>query len=494
MRVVALVLLLATAAFPADESTGQLESNVKSLIGVYSILESQAADPVSSEQAFFQGAIPGMLRTLDPHSSFFDPEQFQQLQQMQRGEQKGFGSIVNVLPGRVLVLQTLEGSPSAKAGLSAGDEMVAINGIPLYRLSFEQLVELLTEARQQQVSIEVRRPGNARLMTITMAPALVDSPSVDRTFMLAPDVGYVHVTAFEDHTADLIRQGIEKLGGDDLKSLVLDLRDNPGGSVDAAIRTAALFLSPGQLIFSVKGRKTNNEELKVPDLASPYKFPVAVLVNGKTASASEIVTGALQDHDRAVVIGEPSYGKGLVQQVYPLSASSGLALTTAFYFTPSGRSIQKPLQEGQLGATTATFGAAASVPEGDFKTDSGRKVRGGGGIQPDAVVLPKARTRLEIVLEATALITTFAGDYVRAHDIPENFQVTSALLDELQIFLAERQIQPGVADWLSERDWIQSRLQQEIYTLKFGVAKGDEVELRRDPVIETALKKLRGAP
>jgi carboxyl-terminal processing protease len=483
--------LMALPAFAADDAATRLETNVKHLIEVYATVEDQAADPVTPAQAFFQGAIPGMLRTLDPHSSFFEPEQFQQLQQMQRGEQKGFGSIVNVLPGRVLVLQSMEGSPSAKAGLSAGDEMVAINGIPLSRLAFEQLIQLLTEARQQQVSIDIRRPGNARLMTITMSPALVDSPSVDRSFFLAPDVGYVHVTAFEDPTADLIRQVIEKLGGENLKSLVLDLRDNPGGSVEAAIRTAALFLSPGQLIFSVKGRKTNNEELKVPDLARPYTFPVAVLVNGKTASASEIVTGALQDHDRALVIGEPSYGKGLVQQVYPLSASAGLALTTAFYFTPSGRSIQKPLQEGQLGATLRSGDAA---PQGVFRTDSGRLVRGGGGIQPDTVVPPRPVTRLEAVLDATALLTTFAGDYVRAHEVTEQFQVAPALLDELHVFLSEHSIQPSVAEWLSERDWIQSRLLQELYTLKFGVAKGDEVEMQRDPVTQTAIMRLRGEP
>src|SRR5271166_6486848 len=228
----ALLLLLAIPAMAADDDTTRLETNVKRLIDVYAAVEDQAADPITSEQAFFQGAIPGMLRTLDPHSSFFEPEQFQQLQEMQRGEQKGFGSIVNVLPGRVLVLQTQEGSPSAKAGLSAGDEMVAINGIPLSRLAFEQLIQLLTESRQQQVSIDIRRPGNARLLNVTMAPALVDSPSVDRIFFLEAGVGYIHVTAFEDPTADLVRQAVEKLGGEDLLGLVLDLRDNPGGSVE----------------------------------------------------------------------------------------------------------------------------------------------------------------------------------------------------------------------------------------------------------------------
>jgi hypothetical protein len=197
----------------------------------------------------------------------------------------------------------------------------------------------------------------------------------------------------------------------------------------------------------------------------PYSFPVAILVNGRSASASEIVTGALQDHDRAIVLGEPSYGKGLVQQVFPLSASSGLALTTAFYYTPSGRSIQKPLAGGQLGAATV-------MARGPFRSDAGRALPGGGGIQPDQIVYPEQQSRLQLVLDASGSITSFAGEYLRTHTIGEDGQVSaetiSSAMDQLKVFLSERSIQPGVADWLSNRDWIASRLQEEILTLKFG--------------------------
>ena len=172
------------------------------------------------------------------------------------------------------------------------------------------------------------------------------------------------------------------------------LRDNPGGAVQAAIETASLFLKAEQVIFSAKGRSSQNEEVRVPKYNRPYTFPLAVLVNAKSASASEIVSGSLQDHDRAVILGEPSYGKGLVQQVYTLSSNSGLALTTAFYYTPSGRSIQKPLSGGQLDAATI-------VDQGPYKTDSGREVRGGGGIQPDEVVCPEGDSRLRLVLDAS---------------------------------------------------------------------------------------------
>ncbi len=471
----------------AADDPAQIEQQLKKIAGVYATVESEAADSVPAETAIYQGAIPGMLRTLDPHSVFFDPDSFEQLQQMQSSERKGFGSIVSLLPGRVIVLQTVEGSPSAKAGLSAGDEILAINNIPIRYLDVEQLTQLLGEARQKEATLDVRKPGSERPVQLKMSPALLDAPTVDRAYMIAPGIGHLRITSFEKPTGQLVKQTIEKLGGEYLKGLIVDLRDNPGGAVQAAVETASQFLSPDQLIFTIGGRNTKTERVTVPKDAIPYTFPVAILINGKSASASEIVTGALQDHDRAIVLGEPSYGKGLVQQVFPMSASTGLALTTAFYYTPSGRSIQKPLASGQLGAAT-------HVARGPFLSDAGRTLPGGGGIQPDEIVYPAAQSRLQIVLDGTGSFTTFAGEYLRTHTVGDDAQVTPEMLDQLKVFLSEHSIQPPVADWLSQRDWIASRLEQEILNLKFGVARGDEIEMRRDPVIQAALKKLRGAP
>ena len=476
----ALLLFLA----PADDPADQLARDLKKMIDVFNIADREAADPVVPDAAFYQGAIPGMLKVLDPHSIFFDPGQFDQLKHMQNSESKGFGSIVSVLPGRVIVLQAMEGTPSAKSGLTAGDEILAINGYELARLDFDQLVQLLSAARQQEAQLYVRRPGNARVQRVTLKPELMDEPSIDRAFLLAPGIGYVRIANFEEATGKLARQKIESLGGENLKGVVIDLRSNPGGSVQAALETASLFLDPDKLVFSVKGRSAKTEDVRVPKLARPYKFPVAVLINGKSASASEILSGSLQDHDRATIVGEPSYGKGLVQRVYTLSSNTGLALTTAFYYTPSGRSIQKPLAFGQLDST-------AIVPVGSFHTDAGREVRGGGGIQPDEMVEPVALSRLEMVLDASGLITTFATEYMQAHEIPADFEITPELFGELRAFLTERRIQPGVSDFLRDRAWIQSRLKQEIFSLKFGVAKGDETEMQRDIVVQTAIKRLR---
>lgn len=471
------LLMAAPEAAPADDMGRQ----VKLFLDVLAAARENAADPVSTENAIYGGAIPAMLRTLDPHSVFFDPQQYQQLRQMEQSEQKGFGSVVSVLPGRVIVLQAMPGTPSERAGLTAGDEILAVNNVDLARLEFDQIVQFLGMARQHQVELVVRRPGNVRLLQFTMKPELMDAPSVERQFLLRPGIGYIRVASFDPQTGKQIHEAIDKLGGADLKGLVLDLRNNPGGVVEAALETASLFLQPGQRILTVKGRSGEGKTVDVPKLARPYSFPVAVLVNEKTASAAEIVTGALQDHDRAVVLGVPTYGKGLVQSVYPLTGDTAMALTTAFYYTPSGRSIQKPLRSGQLQLEHQTQ---------TYRTDSGREVKGGGGIQPDIIVEPEPVSQLRAVLDASGVMTSFAVDYVEKHKPPANFQLTGQTLDDFQTFAAVRGIQPNEAEWLIEKPWIENRLQEEITTQLAGVEKGDEVAVKRDVGIQRALQEL----
>ncbi|MGA2184557.1 MAG: S41 family peptidase [Bryobacteraceae bacterium] len=474
-----LFLFAAPAPAPAADD---VESSLRRFTEVLATVESRAADPIDSERAVYDGAIPAMLRELDPHSVFFDPEQFEQLKTMERSETKGFGSVVSVLPGRVIVLQALPGTPSSRAGLSPGDEIVVINNVPLAALSFDQLVQFLGESHQKQAELLVRRPGSVRPLRFTLRPELIDAPSVDRAFLLQPGIGYVRVASFDPKTAKSLKDAIEKLGGGNLKGLVLDLRNNTGGVVQTAMESASFFLKAGQRILTAHGRSVQgNQEVDVPKNASPYSFPLAVLVNERTASAAEIVTGALQDHDRATIVGMPTYGKGLVQSVLPLSGNTAMALTTAFYYTPSGRSIQRPLREGQLGDIAA---------HSEYSTDSGRKVPGGGGIQPDVVVAPEAQDRLRVALEASGALTSFATDYTQKHELTDPFEVTGDVLDDFQLYASERAIRPAVAEWLRERDWIQARLRTEIYNQAFGVARGDEVEAQSDPQVKAAVAAL----
>lgn len=449
-----------------------IDTSLKRFIDVYAIVEEEAADKVEPHRAFYEGAIPGMLRRLDPHSVFFDPAQFDQLKELESSTRKGFGTVVSVLPGRVIVLQTLPNTPSARAGVEPGDEILAVNNIPLGGLTMEQLIGLLGQSRQSQAKLDVKRQGNARLLQFLLTPEDVDSPSVDRAFHVEPGVAYVRVVSFDQKTGELVKAAIEKLGGASLQGLVLDLRDNPGGLMPPALETASLFLKPGQKIVSVRGRRIEGQqEINVPDQNAPYAFPVAVLINEKSASGSEIVAGAIQDHKRGIVLGTRSFGKGLVQSVYPLSSDTGMALTTAFYYTPSGRSIQKPLSGTQLEATST--------------------LEGRGGIQPDHVVYPAGHSQLAAVLDSSGAFASFATRFLRQNQkIDDKFEVTSSMLSDFQGFLVDQGFAPPVSQWSADREWIRSRLKQEILNQSLGVERGDEVELRRDPVVRRALQEL----
>ncbi len=466
----AFLLLFAPAqATDTDEPKPEtLDQALKRFVQVFAAVKENAADPVNTQQAIYEGAIPGMLRRLDPHSVFFDTDHFEQLKELEKSTRKGFGTIVSLLPGRVIVLQTMPGTPSARSGMMPGDEFVAINGIPLHRLEVEQLVQLLTEARQHQVRIDVRRQGNARLIPLILTPEDVDAASVDRVFFVRPGIGYIRCTSFEAETGTQIQEAVEKLGGANLKGLVLDLRNNPGGILGAAVETASLFLPPGSNIVAVRGRSVKGETASVSADAKPYTFPMAVLINAKSASASEIVAGALEDLKRATIIGEQSFGKGLVQSVFPLSHGSGLALTTAYYYTPAGRSIQKPLQGTSLEKATAA---------------------GLGGIRPDQIVRPEGMTRLRAFLDANGILTTYATEWLgkTKPQLTAEWEVSNKLMDDFQSWLSERNIRPGLGEWSVDREWIRGRLHQEIFNQALGVAQGDEVEMRRDPVVRAAV-------
>src|SRR5437764_1392744 len=246
-----LALILAASTLPAADD---LAAQMKGVIEAYSILEQNSADPISSEQAFYQGAIPGLLKTLDPHSVFFDPGQFEQLKKMETSTQKGFGSVVSLLPGRVIILQTLPGTPSAKSGLMPGDEILAVNGYIIGQLETEQITELLSQSRQRQAQLDVRRGDSRSILHFTLTPEEMQSPSVERAFFVGAGIGYIRVASFDEKTGAELKQAIEKLGGNRLAGLVLDVRNKPCAMVTAALETASLFLPPGTKIVTVRGR------------------------------------------------------------------------------------------------------------------------------------------------------------------------------------------------------------------------------------------------
>jgi len=498
-RLCCLALLSGAVAFAQTQQPGnsppdvaaQVAPELRRFLDVFSAVQTKgaSADGQSLDHMIYEGAIPSMLRRLDPHTQFFEPTQFDQLKQMEASEEKGFGSIVSVLPGEVIFLQIFPGTPTSKACIQPGHELVGFNNVSSRSLDREQIVQLLTQARQQKIVVFVRRRDVSNLLQLTLVPELQNAHSVDRAFLLKPGTGYIRIGSWDAQTARELHDSIEKLNDPPLDALLIDLRNNPGGVVKSALHAAAFFLAPGQRILTAKGRTGTVESADVPKDARPYKFKLAVLVNEKTASASEIFSGALQDHDRAIIAGEVTYGKGLVQSVLALSNNAGLAITTAFYYTPSGRSIQRPLRDSALSSTFALT-AADHAPK--YKTDAGRVVTGGGGIRPDVEVGPEAHTRLEDVLDGSGSMTAFATDYLAHHrPLPENFSITPAILDDFKVFVAERRIQPNAAEWSTELPWIRSRLLEEIVTQSRGVEAGDQIIARRDPQVQAAVDAMR---
>ena len=477
--------LPAVAAEPDDPQ--ELTKSLSRLAEVLQQIETRSALPVDTASAFYKGALPGMVASLDPFSAFLDPDQFQSLQQMQRSTDTGFGSVLSVNHGRVVVLQTLPDSPSSRAGMSPGDEIVVINGYPLANLSIDQLVSLLSETRRREAELMVKRPDFARLIPLTLVPAELDDPSVKGDFLLKPGVAFVKVSSFGAATDAELRQVIERRGGSDLRGLVLDLRDNPGGVVESAVRSAAMFLEPRDRILWIQGRDGPREEVRVPEHVKPYRFPISVLIDDRTASAAELLVGALQDHDRARIVGSRSFGKGLVQSVFPLTENAGLALTTARYLSPSGRPIQRPLEN----CRQFQLDSCDQGPVQTYATDEGREIPGGGGVEPDVAAYPRNYSEFEIFLLSVDAVLQFAQGYVREHeDIAADFEVDSELLDEFQLYLSERKVRPTLSEWTSSAEFIRARLKQEILNLTVGVDAGDEVEMRNDPQVLAALRAM----
>jgi carboxyl-terminal processing protease len=326
---------------------------------------------------------------------------------------------------------------------------------------------------------------------MTLVPEEMADPGVDRSFFLKPGIAYVRVGNFEANTAAELHKSIEDLGGNKLKGLLLDLRGNPGGLVESAVKTASFFLKPQQRILWIEGRDGPKEEVRVPEGFVPYDFPLALLVNSRTASAAELVAGALQDNNRATVLGEPSFGKALVQSVFELSEQTAVALTTARYLTPSGRQIQRPMGDCRV------YQLNPCPKEGSqpaLKTESDPAAAFEGGIIPNEVVYPRGYTRFEAAMEGSNSFLDFVQPYVKEHPaIDKDFEPDPRMLNDFQLFLSERRIRPALSEWSAHLDYIRNRLKQEVLNLTAGVARGDEIEAERDPQVQAALRVLTGS-
>ncbi len=480
-----------TSSSSSGGSDNEVRDSMKTFSDVYTVVQENYAEPVNPDKSIYNGAIPGMLRVLDPHSNFFDPKAYAALREEQRGKYYGVGMQVGPRNNKVIVIAPFAGAPAYRAGIRPGDVIIAVDGKQTDNMSTSDVAELLKGPKGTSVKITVLREGSDKPLDFTVIRDEIPRYSVDVHFLIRPGIGYIHISGFQETTEKEVRDALDEFG--DIHGLILDLRQNPGGLLSEGVGVADQFLKKGQVIVSHHGRASAEKVYKATHGNGGKDYPIVVLVNRGTASAAEIVAGAIQDHDRGLIAGETTFGKGLVQTVYPLSENTGLALTTAKYYTPSGRLIQRDyngvsLYDYYYNDRDGTNPDSAVTNHEVKMTDSGRTVYGGGGITPDVKIPnPKSNKFQDTVLEKYAFFN-FSKHYVINHKVDKNFEVDDAVMQEFRKFLDEQKIPFTEADLAENNDWIRSNIKAELFINEFGQQEGMRVHAETDPEVQKALE------
>lgn len=475
------------------DSADGYQTSVRNFTHVLDVVQSNYAEPVDVDKAVYQGAIPGMLRVLDPHSNFFDARQFALLREDQRGRYFGVGMIVAPRENHTVVIQPYVGAPAYNAGLRPGDIITKVDDKSTDGLTTTQVADMLKGPKGTVVRITVSREGYPDALNFTVTRGEIPRHSVDIAFQIKPGIGYIRLSSFNETTDREIADALKKLNAANLDGLILDLRGNPGGLLNEAVAVGDMFLDKNQLIVSHRGRSSPERRYYAVRGNQGVTVPLVVVVNNNSASAAEIVTGAIQDHDRGLVVGETTFGKGLVQTVTPLSENTGLALTTARYYTPSGRLIQRDYKSVSL----YEYHYERKVPEHPTEiklTDSGRQVTGGGGITPDIVVdEPKLNDFQQELFRDNVLYPAESGvgDFTRYYlgtrpNITHDFTVDDDVMRTFRDYLNKHNVKFTEAEMADNNDWVRRKIKQEVFMSTFGMQDGFKVLLEADPQIAKA--------
>lgn len=478
---------------PAFSSEDDIREGVRTFTRVYSLIENHFADPVSPDKVIYKGAITSMLRTLDPHSSFFDPKDFRLLQEDQRGRYSGVGMYVGARSGgRVIVIYPFSNSPAFLAGIHPLDTLINIDGKSTKGMNTSQVADLLKGPRGTKVEVTVKRDGREQPITFTITRNDIPRASVQNAFRIRPNMGYVRIESFNENTGREFETAMKALSESTLEGLVLDMRGNPGGLLREGVAVADRFLKKGQLIVSHRGRASAERPYHSRRGNAGREYPIVVLVDRASASAAEIVAGALQDHDRAWVMGETTFGKGLVQSQFPLSGDTALLLTTAKYYTPSGRLIQRDYSHISFFDYYSRKETAARNPNDVRTTDSGRTVYGGGGITPDEKFEPQKLNAFQTALRQADATARFVAWYFGAKEpkFQRDWRPDESFLTEFHEWLLANKIEFSEADFTVNRDWMKERLHIDVVLTAFGKDEADRLAIQYDREVAQAIKSM----
>jgi carboxyl-terminal processing protease len=478
-------------------STDDYQSSVRDFTKVLDIVQSNYAEPVDIDKAVYQGAIPGMLRMLDPHSNFFDSRQFALLREDQRGKYYGVGMVVAPRENHTIVVAPYVGAPAYNAGLRPGDVITKVDEKSTDGLSTSEVADMLKGPKGTVVKIQVTREGYADPLLFTVTRDEIPRHSVDIGFLIKPGVGYIRLSQFNETTDREIGEALKQLGANSLDGLILDMRGNPGGLLNEAVAVGDMFLEKNQLIVSYHGRSAPERRFYAVRGNQGLNVPLVILVNNNSASAAEIVTGAVQDHDRGLVVGETTFGKGLVQTVTPLAENTGLALTTARYYTPSGRLIQRDYKSVSL----YEYHYERKVPEHPTEirqTDSGRQVTGGGGITPDIIVDSPKLTKFQeemyrndVFFPGEQGVGSFTRYFLGTRPvITHNFEADDHVIKEFRDYLAKHNIRYTEPDFAESQEWLKRKIKQEVFMSNYGTQEGFKVLLEADPQVQKAIEAI----
>lgn len=467
-------------------------------------------------------AIQGMLRVLDPHSNFYDRKAFEEMRLEQRSQYYGIGASIQSRHRGVYIIETFKDTPAARAGLRYGDQIVAVDDKTTEGWNSDKVRDHLRGELGTEVKVSVLREGEAQPINVKLERAAVDLPSISGSYLVKPGMGYVALSrGFHSTTSDELTGAIASLKDQGMTSLVLDLRGNPGGFLDQAIRVADKFLQRGQGIVSVRNREGKSGDKDWPaESGMPENFPLVVLIDEGTASASEIVTGAIQDHDRGLVIGEPSFGKGLVQTIYPLPGGAGLTLTTARYYTPSGRLIQRDYSNGSTYEYQFHRNVNGDTPQSPVasgtgkaknemrRTDLGRPVYGGGGIEPDLKVQAPTINNTQGSIWTTGLFmfvrTLMAGEVAAAPNFkrgpiefdhqpqPNEFVITDDIMKAYREFMTDftaKNEDYGLTMKMVDEnlEWSRKKIREEVLGAAYGIDTQKRMTAELDPQLLRAI-------